>query len=79
MVATACILTAAFHAPLFGAMMVLEMTSNYTMLVPILICVAISYALARIFLPGSAYTFALHGAGIDLQPGIFSIEQREKK
>ncbi len=37
MVATAAMLAGTFHAPLFGAMMILEMTNNYLFLVPILL------------------------------------------
>jgi CIC family chloride channel protein len=75
MVATAAMLAGTFHAPLFGAMMVLEMTNNYLFLVPILLAVGISYALARRFQPGSAYTFALPGAGIHLKRGTFTVDR----
>jgi chloride channel protein, CIC family len=75
MVATAAMLAGTFHAPLFGAMMILEMTNNYLFLVPILLAVGIAYALARRFQPGSAYTFALPGAGVHLTPGTFTLEQ----
>ncbi len=71
MVATAAMLAGTFHAPLFGAMMILEMSDNNMFLVPILIGVGIAYALAQRFQPGSAYTFALPGAGIHLKPGTF--------
>ena len=37
MVATAAMLAGTFHAPLFGAMMILEMTNNYGLLVPVLV------------------------------------------
>ena len=75
MVATAAMLAGTFHAPLFGAMMVLEMTNNYLFLVPILLAVSIAYALARRFQPGSAYTFALPGAGIHLKRGTFTVNR----
>jgi len=75
MVATAAMLAGTFHAPLFGAMMVLEMTNNYLFLVPILLAVGIAYALARRFQPGSAYTFALPGAGIHLKRGTFTVNR----
>jgi chloride channel protein, CIC family len=75
MVATAAMLAGTFHAPLFGAMMILEMTNNYLFLVPILLAVGIAYALARRFQPGSAYTFALPGAGVHLRPGTFTVEK----
>jgi CIC family chloride channel protein len=75
MVATAAMLAGTFHAPLFGAMMILEMTNNYLFLVPILLAVGIAYALARRFQPGSAYTFALPGAGVHLTPGTFTSQQ----
>jgi H+/Cl- antiporter ClcA len=74
MVATAAMLAGTFHAPLFGAMMVLEMSDNTMFLVPILLGVAIAYALARRFQPGSAYTFALPGAGVHLKRGTFTAE-----
>ncbi len=76
MVATAAMLAATFHAPLFGAMMVLEMSADYRLLVPILLAAALAYALARRFQPGSAYTFALPAAGIHLQPGTFRVDHR---
>jgi chloride channel protein, CIC family len=75
MVATAAMLAGTFHAPLFGAMMILEMTNNYLFLVPILLGVGIAYALARRFQPGSAYTFALPGAGVHLTPGTFTTQK----
>jgi CIC family chloride channel protein len=75
MVATAAMLAGTFHAPLFGAMMVLEMSDNTMFLVPILLGVAIAYALARRFQPGSAYTFALPGAGIHLKRGTFTVDR----
>jgi CIC family chloride channel protein len=75
MVATAAMLAGTFHAPLFGAMMVLEMTNNYLFLVPILLAVGIAYALAQRFQPGSAYTFALPGAGVHLKPGTFTADR----
>ena len=64
-----------FHAPLFGAMMILEMTNNDGLLVPILFGAALAYALAWHFQPVSAYTFALPGAGIHLRPGAFTIDK----
>jgi CIC family chloride channel protein len=78
MVATAAMLAGTFHAPLFGAMMILEMTNNYLFLVPILLAVGIAYALAQRFQPGSAYTFALPGAGVHLTPGTFTAEKPSK-
>jgi chloride channel protein, CIC family len=77
MVATASMLAASFHAPLFGAFMVLEMSSNYLFLVPVLMGTLLSYAVSRAFIPGSAYTFALHGMGKDLQAGTFIVVQRD--
>jgi CIC family chloride channel protein len=74
MVATAAMLAGTFHAPLFGAMMILEMTNNYGLLVPVLFGAALAYALARRFQPGSAYTFALPGAGVHLKRGTFTAE-----
>ncbi len=35
---------------------------------------ALAYALARKFQPGSAYTFALTGAGLHLKAGTFSAD-----
>jgi CIC family chloride channel protein len=75
MVATAAMLAGTFHAPLFGAMMILEMTNNYGLLVPVLFGAALAYALARRFQPGSAYTFALPGAGIHLTRGTFTVDR----
>ena len=75
MVATAAMLAGTFHAPLFGAMMILEMINNYLFLVPILLAAGIAYALAQRFQPGSAYTFALPGAGVHLTPGTFTSQK----
>ncbi len=71
MVGTAAMLAGSFHAPIFGALMIFEMTGSYEMLVPLVIAAAIGYALARPFQRGSAYTIALHGQGIFLEPGVF--------
>jgi chloride channel protein, CIC family len=71
MVGTAAMLAGSFHAPIFGALMIFEMTGSYEMLVPLVLAAAIGYALARPFQPGSAYTTALHGQGIFLEPGVF--------
>jgi H+/Cl- antiporter ClcA len=51
------------------------MTNNYLFLIPILLAAGIAYALARRFQPGSAYTFALPGAGVHLKPGTFTVEK----
>ena len=71
MVGTAAMLAGSFHAPIFGALMIFEMAGSYEMLVPLVIAAAIGYALARPFQGGSAYTIALHGQGIVLEPGVF--------
>ena len=59
-------------------MMILEMSNNYLFLVPILLAVGIAYALAQRFQPGSAYTFALPGAGILLKPGTYSVTHTQE-
>lgn len=75
MVATAAMLAATFHAPLFGAMMVFEMVNDYRFLLPLLLAAGIGYGVARLFQPGSAYTFAFASMGIKLSRGVFSQEQ----
>ena len=77
MVATAAMLAGTFHAPLFGAMMIFEMTSDYGMLFPLMLAAAIGYAVARRFQPGSAYTFTFPGLGIHLEPGTFTVRMDE--
>jgi CIC family chloride channel protein len=72
MAATAAMLAGTFHAPLFGAMMIFEMNSDYGMLFPLMLAAAIGYAVARRFQPGSAYTFVFPGQGIHLEPGTFT-------
>jgi chloride channel protein, CIC family len=72
MAATAAMLAGTFHAPLFGAMMIYEMNSNYGMLFPLMLAAAIGYAVARHFQPGSAYTFVFPSMGIHLEPGTFT-------
>jgi chloride channel protein, CIC family len=76
MVATAAMLAGTFHAPLFGAMMIYEMNSNYGMLFPLMLAAAIGYAVARRFQPGSAYTFVFPSMGIQLEPGTFTAGPR---
>ncbi len=71
MVGTAAMLAGSFHAPIFGALMIFEICGSYEMLVPLVIAAAIGYTLARPFQGGSAYTIALHGQGIFLEPGVF--------
>ena len=77
MTGTAAMLAGSFHAPIFGALMIFEMTGSYEMLVPLVIAAAIGYGLARPFQGGSAYTIALHGQGIFLEPGIFRRRARD--
>ena len=43
MVGTAAMLAGSFHAPIFGALMIFEMTGSYEMLVPLVIAAAIGY------------------------------------
>jgi len=47
MIATAAMLAGTFHAPLFGAMMIYEMSGNYELLLPLLFAAAIGYGVAR--------------------------------
>jgi CIC family chloride channel protein len=77
-VGSAAMLSAAFHAPLFAAMLVLEMTADYRFIVPVLVGAAVSFALARAYLPGSAYTFELEQRGIHLeQETVIDIEKED--
>ena len=71
MIGTAAMLAGTFHAPIFGALMIFEMAGSYEMLVPLVLASAIGYAVANPFQPGSAYTFALRGRGLDLAQGTF--------
>lgn len=71
MIATAAMLAGTFHAPLFGAMMIFEMSGNYELLLPLLFAAAIGYGVASRFQPGSAYTFAFRPLGIRFKPGTF--------
>jgi len=71
MIATAAMLAGTFHAPLFGAMMIFEMSGNYELLLPLLFAAAIGYGVARPFQPGSAYPFAFKPLGIKFTPGTF--------
>jgi CIC family chloride channel protein len=79
MIATAAMLAGTFHAPLFGAMMIFEMSGNYELLLPLLFAAAIGYGVARRFQPGSAYTFAFQPLGVRFIPGTFQEENRMKK
>jgi CIC family chloride channel protein len=78
MVTTSAVLAGTFHAPLFGAMMIFEMTSDYGMLFPLMLAAAIGYVVARRFQPGSAYTFTFPGLGIHLEPGTFTVRLDER-
>jgi CIC family chloride channel protein len=69
MVATAAMLAATFHAPLFGTMMVFEMVGDVRFLVPLILGAALAYGIARLFQPGSAYTFGFQAAGRQLRAG----------
>ena len=67
MVATAAMLAATFHAPLFATMIIFESVGDLSFLVPLTISAALAYGTARLFQPGSAYTFGfrrpVQGAG----------------
>ena len=76
MIATAAMLAGTFHAPLFGALMIFEMSGSYELLLPLLFAAAIGYGLARWFQPGSAYTFVFQPMGVKLTRGTFQ-EQHE--
>lgn len=78
MVATAAMLAGTLHAPLFGAMMIFEMTNDYRFLLPLLLAAAIGYGMARRFQPGSAYTFMLPRLGLRLKYGTFTIVKQER-
>jgi chloride channel protein, CIC family len=71
MLATAAMLAGTFHAPLFGAMMIYEMSGNYELLLPLLFAAAIGYGVAKPFQPGSAYTFVFKPMGVKFIPGTF--------
>lgn len=77
MVATAAMLAGTFHAPLFGAMMIFEMSGNYELLLPLLFAAAIGYGVARWFQAGSAYTYVFGGMSIKFVPGTFRIVERK--
>jgi CIC family chloride channel protein len=79
MVATAAMLAGTFHAPLFGAMLIIEMNGDYGMLFPLMLAAAIGYAIAHRFQPGSAYTFVFPGMGIHLEPGTFTAVSSPKE
>ncbi len=77
MVATAAMLAATFHAPLFGTMMVFEMVGDVRFLVPLILGAALAYGIARLFQPGSAYTFGFRSAGISFVAGTFTEARRD--
>ena len=54
------------------------MTADYRFIVPVLVGAAVSFALARAYLPGSAYTFELEQRGIHLeQETVIDIEKED--
>jgi chloride channel protein, CIC family len=73
MVATAAMLAGTFHAPLFAAMLMFQMSQQYVMLLPLLIAAAIGYAVANRFQSGSAYTYMFPDLGIQLKPGLYTM------
>ena len=72
MVATAAMLAATFHAPLFATMMIFEMVGDFRFLLPLTLGAAIAYGIARLFQPGSAYTFGFAPMGLKFIPGTYT-------
>jgi H+/Cl- antiporter ClcA len=62
---------------LFGTMMVFEMVGDVRFLVPLILGAALAYGIARLFQPGSAYTFGFRPAGISFVPGTFTESRRD--
>lgn len=64
LVAMAGLMSGIMHAPLTGIFLIAEITSGYTLVVPLMIVSAISYLTVMIFEPHSIYTKQLAAKGL---------------
>jgi CIC family chloride channel protein len=69
LVGMAGIVAGTTHAPLTAMMMVFEMTGDYGLILPLMLCAALSYLVARRLHPESIYTQWLARRGIHLTHG----------
>lgn len=69
LVGMAGLVAGATHAPLTAMMMVFEMTGDYGLILPLMLCAALSYLVARRLYPESIYTQWLARRGIHLTHG----------
>lgn len=69
LVGMAGLVAGATHAPITAMLIIFEMTSDYRIILPLMITVVISAMVASKLLPQSIYTLKLFKRGIDLQGG----------
>jgi CIC family chloride channel protein len=69
LVGMAGMLAAATHAPITALLIIFEMTSDYRIILPLMVTVVFSALLARRLFPHSVYTVKLIRRGIDIRGG----------
>jgi chloride channel protein, CIC family len=63
MVGMSGLIAGVMHAPLTGIFLIAEITSGYTLIMPLMIVATISYATSRIFMKETIYTYQLSKRG----------------
>lgn len=63
------VLAGAVHCPITAILLLFEMTRDYRIILPIMLCAAVSTLLSRRLSPGSVYTARLAKRGIYLEQG----------
>ncbi len=64
------VLTAVVRAPITAVLLLFELTNDYRIILPIMLCVAVSNMVARLMMEESVYTERLVRHGIHLRAGI---------
>jgi CIC family chloride channel protein len=64
------VLTAVVRAPITAVLLLFELTNDYRIILPIMLCVAVSNMVARLMMEESVYTERLVRHGIRLRAGI---------
>ena len=63
-------LASTMHAPLMATLMILEMTLNYNLVLPVLVCCGVSAMVSRAIKRDSIYTDKLRRRGVDIDLAI---------
>ncbi len=64
------LLASTMHAPLMATLMILEMTLNYNLILPVLVCCGVSAMVSRAIKRDSIYTDKLRRRGVDIDLAI---------